>query len=75
MNIYSDPWAKIYINGKETEYMTPVNNIQIPIGRHQIKLVNPDSTEYRVREMEVVIRENKTTKLSVIKDRIRITQE
>jgi len=40
--INSEPWAKIYIDGKDTGITTPtVDGIRLPAGRHRVMLTNP----------------------------------
>jgi len=40
--INSEPWAKIYIDGRDTGVTTPtVDGIRLPAGHHRVKLENP----------------------------------
>ncbi|HUU03726.1 MAG TPA: serine/threonine-protein kinase [Myxococcota bacterium] len=40
--INSEPWAKIYIDGRDTGVTTPtVDGIRLPSGRHRVRLENP----------------------------------
>ena len=43
VNINSVPWAKIYIDGRDTGRTTPATGIRLNVGRHRIRLVNPDA--------------------------------
>ncbi len=49
--LQSDPWARIYVDGKDTGKFTPQSGLSVPAGRHTIRLVNDEvgvKTEFTV---------------------------
>ncbi|ACY15963.1 protein kinase domain-containing protein [Haliangium ochraceum] len=60
----SKPPCRIYIDGKDTGKLTPQRALELPVGRHRIRLVNSD---YGIEEsFSVTIRSGETAR--VIKD-------
>jgi len=43
VNINSVPWAKIFIDGRNTGRTTPATGVRLTVGKHRIRLVNPDA--------------------------------
>ena len=70
LNIYSDPWAHIIIDGVDIARTSPTNNIHLSCGTHVIKLVNPDDVKYKERQTEIMINSGKAFKLIFIKDKV-----
>jgi serine/threonine protein kinase len=56
------PWADVYIDGKFRETTPIAEPIQLPAGRHTVKLINPS---FETHEEVVTIVANQTTKKSV----------
>lgn len=51
LDIQSEPWGRIYLDGKDTGRFTPAAGMTVSAGTHVVKLVNPDlgvSAETRV---------------------------
>ena len=60
-NLNASPWAEVWMNGKKLGD-TPLANIQLPLGTHEIVFKNPDFGE---RRMTTTIRANAPVALSV----------
>jgi hypothetical protein len=56
------PWADVYIDGKYYETTPIAGAIQLPAGRHTIKLINPSFLSY---EEVITVAANKTLKKSI----------
>jgi serine/threonine protein kinase len=56
------PWADVYIDGRYYETTPIADAIQLPAGRHTIKLINPS---FLTHEEVVTVAANKTMKKSV----------
>ena len=41
LNVNSNPWGKIYINGRDTGKTTPAKGLSVPAGKVTVKIVNP----------------------------------
>jgi hypothetical protein len=46
--IQSVPWARIWLDGRDTGHNTPVRRMRVSAGRHVIRLVTPDGTHHDV---------------------------
>jgi serine/threonine protein kinase len=64
--IHCEPKADIFIDGKDMKRKTPAKDIRLACGKHEIKLVSTNNSEYRTRTSEIHIKVNKITKLIVI---------
>ena len=64
--IHCEPKADIFIDGKDMKRKTPAKDIRLACGKHEIKLVSPNNSEYRTRTSEIHIKVNQITKLIVI---------
>jgi len=42
MTIGSKPWARVFVDGKDTGKVTPLVNYKLPCGSHRLRLVNTD---------------------------------
>jgi len=42
LTLRSEPWARLFIDGKDTGRFTPVAEMPLPAGKHTIKLVNDE---------------------------------
>jgi len=42
LTLRSEPWARVFIDGKDTGKFTPVMGLQLAPGRHAVKLVNDE---------------------------------
>lgn len=62
VTIAAQPWGHVLVDGKKTAAVAPVQGMQLPAGRHEIALENPNVAEKR--SVVVVIRSNKMTKIS-----------
>jgi serine/threonine-protein kinase len=62
--VQSRPWARIVIDGKDTERFTPVADMPLSAGKHTVKLVNDE--ENLGATFTVVIKPGQT--VSVLKD-------
>jgi hypothetical protein len=51
ITIGSQPWAQLWIDGRNTFRLTPVVDLKVPCGRRTISLRNPD---HRVERSETV---------------------
>ncbi len=53
LTVFTDPQAKIYINGRFTGRYSPAMNIKLPVGQHELKLINPDFNIHDVRKINI----------------------
>ncbi len=54
ISIYIEPgWANVYLNGKKVG-RAPQKNIELPLGKHELRLHNPHSGKEKTIEVEVV---------------------
>jgi hypothetical protein len=42
MTIGAKPWAEVWIDGRNTQKMTPLVDLKVPCGKHRITLKNPE---------------------------------
>ena len=42
LTVQSRPWAKVFIDGKDTERFTPAAEMVLAVGKHTVKLVNEE---------------------------------
>ena len=70
LSIYSDPWARIIINGRDIHRTSPANQIKLICGTYQISLINPDDAAYKERKAKVKIRFGKRTRLIASRNKI-----
>lgn len=61
VNLNASPWAEVWVNGKKIGD-TPLANLELPLGTHEIVFKNPD---YGERRMTKTIRANSPLALSV----------
>jgi serine/threonine protein kinase len=40
-------WADIWVDGKQKGRVPPLNELELPVGRHELRLVNPSLKPYR----------------------------
>jgi serine/threonine-protein kinase len=59
LRLDSDPWSHVYLGDKKLG-MTPLLNETLPVGRHKLRLVNPELD--LAKEITVTIRSNRITK-------------
>ncbi|MEW5851813.1 MAG: serine/threonine-protein kinase [Myxococcota bacterium] len=43
LNLQSHPWARVYVDGRDTGRFTPLIGLELDAGRHQIQLVNDET--------------------------------
>ena len=43
LNVGAKPWAEIEIDGKRWPYQTPQAGIELPAGKHRVRLSNPET--------------------------------
>lgn len=43
LNVGAKPWAEIKIDGKPWPYQTPQAGIELPVGKHNVTLTNPET--------------------------------
>jgi serine/threonine-protein kinase len=41
LNIYTQPWADVYVDGEKLTRSAPLRGLEVPAGVHEIRLVNP----------------------------------
>ena len=41
MSLSSDPWARVFIDGRDTGRSTPIVKMTVPAGRHHVELRQP----------------------------------
>jgi serine/threonine-protein kinase len=58
LTLDTTPWTQVY-EGKRLLGDTPLANVALPAGAHQLRLTNPDQNVSQT--VEVVIESNKTT--------------
>jgi hypothetical protein len=58
LSVYIDPWADIYLDGKK-KGSTPLLHAKVPVGVHQIKLVNEGA--HHVETKTVTVTKDKET--------------
>ena len=46
------PWCQVYVDGKDRG-RSPARNLELSVGRHQIKVVNPPSGLERFESVNV----------------------
>ena len=56
INLSADPWANVYL-GKRKIGMAPQVGLRLPVGRHRLKLVNPDLDSVKWIEVQVPSKE------------------
>jgi len=62
LSVFTEPRAKIYIDGRYTGQMSPTMKIKLPPGTHELKLINP---EFNLHEVTTVtIKAGQTAKFS-----------
>jgi len=63
LNLNSKPWARVFIDGRDTGGTTPMLHHRLPVGRHRITLING---RFGInREFWVDVRPNRTSQLIV----------
>jgi hypothetical protein len=62
LTLRSDPWARVYLDGKDSERFTPVAEWALPAGKHMVRLVNDE--EGLSATFPVVITAGQTVKVS-----------
>ena len=67
LSISAVPWGYIHVDGEDMGFTTPKTGIELPCGRHVVKLVKPG---YQDREATVTIRAGRKSTLSGTEDRI-----
>jgi len=65
INVNAAPWAEVWIDGRKVGE-TPLGNLEIPIGEHELLFRHPDLGERRQR---VVVRAHTVTRVSTTFDR------
>ena len=58
LSLKTDPWTTVYL-GKTRLGDTPLLNVTLPVGRHTLRLVNPEAN--LSSSIDVEIKPNKTT--------------
>ncbi len=60
LNVFSEPSAKIYIDGRFSGKWSPATHLKLTTGRHELKLINPD---YNIHSINAVtIKSGQTTR-------------
>jgi len=49
LNVEAQPWAMVYINDKRLNRITPIRGLELPEGRHRLRLENPQ-TKKRIEQ-------------------------
>ena len=62
MSINTRPWTEVYFRGRKLG-MTPMENIELPAGKHSLELRNPQLD--LKRQVEVVIEPGSVTRLNL----------
>jgi hypothetical protein len=65
ISVNAAPWAEVWIDGRRMGE-TPLANLEIPIGEHEVVFRNPDLGE---RRQNVVVRADAVTRVSTTFDR------
>ncbi|MGC4118598.1 MAG: hypothetical protein QM765_29380 [Myxococcales bacterium] len=63
LNVNCNPWCHIYVDGADTGRDSPAAGIQLPAGKHKLRVVNPPTAVEQEREVEIVA--DQTTKMVV----------
>jgi len=42
LDLFSEPWGEIYLDGKDTGKQTPQRGLRVAAGHHRLRLVNPE---------------------------------
>ena len=53
-----DGWAEVYFRGKKVG-RAPVRGLQLPVGKHRLRLYNPRSKKQKLLDVEVVTGETR----------------
>ncbi|MCZ7678716.1 MAG: PEGA domain-containing protein [Sandaracinaceae bacterium] len=54
------PWARVFVDGRDTGRNTPVRDLRVPAGRHTIGLRTNDGTMHTV---QVTVEPGQTTRI------------
>jgi hypothetical protein len=49
LTINTVPWARVFIDGRDTGRNTPIRDLRVPAGQHTIGLRTNDGTMHRVQ--------------------------
>ena len=63
LSVDTMPWSKVYLGGRYLG-QTPIGERRVPVGRHVLRLVNPDRGERRLN-VTIVADETKRVSLSL----------
>jgi hypothetical protein len=53
LDLFSDPWGQIYIDGRDTGKQTPHKGLRVSAGTHRLKIVNPSLGLSHEEEIEI----------------------
>jgi tRNA A-37 threonylcarbamoyl transferase component Bud32 len=53
LDVFSEPWGEIYVDGHDTGKQTPQRGLRLPAGHHRLRLHNPVLNASRELEVEV----------------------
>jgi serine/threonine protein kinase len=67
LDVFSEPWGEIYVDGKDTGKQTPQRGMRVPAGHHKIRLVNPVLHAQREVDVDVGVDERKLVREQLTK--------
>jgi hypothetical protein len=53
LDIFTEPWGEIFIDGKDTAKQTPQRGLRVPAGRHKVRIVNPKLETFKEFKVDV----------------------
>jgi hypothetical protein len=53
VRISSQPWAEVWLDGKNTGLKTPVENLKVSCGTHKLELKRPDKDILQMEMLKV----------------------